>query len=190
MDLKLYLQKEIGLAPEDIYQLDKLFEYQEYPKDFMLLNKGHKSKKVYFIEEGLIRVFYTKDEKEITDDFYKENTFFLSLENIFFNTKDEYNYELLENCKIRMTEYSKLETLLETHPKFNTFVRKVMAYHIQWLNDRLYALQFQSAQEKYEELMKKHPDLILRAPLGYIASYLGITQQTLSVIRAGVKFNK
>ncbi|SFN58046.1 cAMP-binding domain of CRP or a regulatory subunit of cAMP-dependent protein kinases [Chryseobacterium oleae] len=187
MKLRLYLQNEIGLMPETVMALDELFAYKELPKNHMLCSSGGRSKDVFFIEEGLVRSFYHKDGKDITDFFYKENTFFLSVENIFLNREDHYNGELLEKSKIRMINYNLLEPFLDNVQKLNYFMRHTMAYHIKLLNDRLYDIQFQSAEYRYQKLMENSPDLILRASLGNIASYLGITQQTLSVIRAGQK---
>ena len=187
MKLRLYLQNEIGLMPETIAALDDLFAYKELPKNHMLFSSGSRTKDVFFIEEGLARTFYHKDGKDITGFFYKEKVFFLSVENIFLNKEDHYNCELLERSKIRMANYSLLEPFLDNVPKLNYLMRNNMAYHIKLLNDRLYDIQFQSAEYRYQKLMKDSPDLILRASLGNIASYLGITQQTLSVIRAGKK---
>ncbi|ASK28751.1 DNA-binding protein [Chryseobacterium sp. T16E-39] len=187
MDLSVYLEKEMGLSKELITLLDEAFDYKEFPKNHILLSSGNRSKQVFYIEKGLVRIFYYKDGKDITDYFFAEDTFFLSVENVFLDQEDHYSYQLLENCSIRIVDYSKIESLLDAHPKLNTLVRTIMAYHIKILADRVYNLQFQSAQNKYEDLMENFPDLILRASLGHIASYLGITQQTLSVIRANTK---
>ncbi|AZA83161.1 Crp/Fnr family transcriptional regulator [Chryseobacterium lactis] len=188
MELSAYLEKEGGLPKEIITLLDEIFDYQELPKNHILLANGSRSKQVFFIEEGLLRIFYYKDGKDITDYFFKEDIFFLSVESVFLNQEYHYSYELLENCKIRVANYSKIEALLDAFPKLNAFVIMVMAYHIKILSDRVCDLQFQSAQNRYRDLITYSPDLVLRAPLGYIASYLGITQQTLSVIRATTKF--
>jgi hypothetical protein len=63
------------------------------------------------------------------------------------------------------------------------FVRMIFINTLKLTSDRLYSLQFQTAEDRYKFMMQEHPNIILRAPLGHIASYLGITQQTLSVIR-------
>lgn len=81
--------------------------------------------------------------------------------------------------------YSRIEKLIETDPKLILFSQFVMGSIIKELADRLRSIQFQSAQERYDNLITNYPDILLRVPLGHIASYLGITQQTLSVIRAG-----
>lgn len=190
MELRTYLQSEIELTQDMITTLDDLFTYKEYPKYHTLLSNGDRSTEVFFIEKGLVRMFYYKDGKDITDHFFKEDIFFCSVENVYLNEKNPYNYELLEKSTIRSINYSLLVTYLNKIPKLNDFNRVMMAYSIKKLCNRIYDIQFQSAENRYQALLEESPDLILRAPLGDIASYLGITQQTLSVIRAGIKLGK
>ena len=65
------------------------------------------------------------------------------------------------------------------------FIRLLLVNILHTIAEKLYAIQFQTAQDRYKTLLETQPDILLRAPLGHIASYLGITQQTLSVIRSG-----
>ena len=65
------------------------------------------------------------------------------------------------------------------------FIRLLLVNVLHTIAEKLYAIQFQTAQDRYKKLLDTQPDILLRAPLGHIASYLGITQQTLSVIRSG-----
>lgn len=74
--------------------------------------------------------------------------------------------------------------MFESVPGFEKLIRLLLIDVIDIFSERLYAMQLQSAQDRYKSLIEKHPDILLRAPLGHIASYLGITQQRLSVIRA------
>jgi CRP-like cAMP-binding protein len=91
---------------------------------------------------------------------------------------------LLENSTIITVNFSTIEKYLDEDVKLQRLVRHIAISVIKQLADHLHSLQFQSAQERYSILLKKHPKILLRSPLGHIASYLGITQQTLSVIRA------
>lgn len=186
MNLAQYLQKEARLPQETAIMLDSLFEYNELPKGYELLKEGSKSKKVYYVEEGLMRIYYNKDGKDITHHFFSEKMVYLPIENVFLNTSLPFNLELLEKSKIRTVDYAKVETLIDENVKLQRFVQFLMITVITELTEHLRSIQFQSAQERYNLLIEKYPNILLRAPLGHIASYLGITQQTLSVIR-GVK---
>src|SRR5690606_35030264 len=137
-----------------------------------------------FIEKGLIRSYYIKDDKDITHHFFPEDTFNLPLESIFYKRPSPYGWEALEETTVRCIQYQDFEPYMLKIPGFEGFIRELLIEMIKVFSDRLYAIQFQTAQDRYTSLISKHPDILKRAPLGHIASYLGITQQTLSVIRA------
>ena len=184
MKLTEYIQERIPLSPEDLRLVDDLFEYMELSKGDNALNERSYARKVFFIEEGMIRMYYVKDGKDVTHYFFTENMFYLHIENLFHSTDNPYRLELLENCKIRMVEYEKLKSFVIEKNKLQALFFGLLIDFIKTLSNRLSSIQFQSAQERYNIMMKSYRNILLRAPLGHIASYLGITQQTLSVIRA------
>jgi len=183
MNLSNYLKQEIQLPDDTIQLLDSLCDYEELPKGYQLLKEGSLSKKVVFIEKGLLRLYYIKDGKEITHHFFTENNLYVPIENVFLTEFYPYSLELLEDSVIRTVDFTTIEQYLDENVKLQRFFRHIAVSVIKQLADRLHSLQFQSAQERYHILLKNHPTILLRAPLGHIASYLGITQSTLSVIR-------
>lgn len=183
MKLADYLQKEMRLPQEIVIMLDNLFDYNELPKGSELLKAGSHSKKVFYVEEGLMRIYYNKDGKDITHHFFSEKMVYLPIENVFLNTYLPFHLKLLEKSKIRTVDYAKVEMMIDGNVKLQRFVQFLMISVITELTEHLRSIQFQSAQERYNLLVEKYPNILLRAPLGHIASYLGITQQTLSVIR-------
>lgn len=185
MTLRDYLKKEIELPEETINRLDNLMKYEELPKGHQLFQEGSKSKKLIFVEKGILRLYYYKNDKDITHHFITENSIYTPIENVFLNEPYRYNVELIEDCVLRSVDFSTLEKHLDEDIYLQRFARLIAVSTIKMLADHLYSIQFQSAQERYNILMEKHSDILLRVPLGHIASYLGITQQTLSVIRAG-----
>lgn len=185
MELTRFIQQHIQLPEEMLELTDSFFLRKEYPKGELLLRVGNRSDKLLFIEQGLSRLFYIKDGKDITHQFYPEDHFYMPVESIFQQSPTPYGFELLEKSVVRVAKYSSIESHLDKNENLQKFVRYLMMNAVITLAGRLNTLQFQSAQERYSNMMKQYPDLILRAPLGQIASYLGITQQTLSVIRSG-----
>lgn len=182
--LSEYLKQEVDL-PEDLIRiLEPRFDRLEIPKGEELLSAGSRSKKVFFVEKGLLRLYYIKDGKDITRHFLSENAFYTPIENVFLQVPYPYNIEALENSVVRTVDYAVVEEHLDTDLRLQRFARYLLTSAIKLLSDHLYSIQFQSAQERYRILLKTNPDILLRAPLGNIASFLGITQQTLSVIRA------
>ena len=184
MKLTEYIKERIPLLPGDLQLVDDLFEYRELVKGDNILNERSYTKKVFFIEEGLVRMYYEKDGKDVTHYFFTENMFYLHIENLFQSTNYPYKLELLENSKLRMVEYEKLKSFVIEQNKLQALFFGLFIDFIKILSNRLSSIQFQSAQERYNIMMKSYRNILLRAPLGHIASYLGITQQTLSVIRA------
>lgn len=179
-----YLKSEVQLPDDVIEYFDSLWYYEELPKGHRLLSEGSRSRKIFYVEEGLLRLFYNKDGKDITHQFFSEGDLYVPIENIFLNQPFPFCLELLENCIVRAVDSSFIENELEKDVKFLSFSRNLAVSAIKKLSDQIHSLRFQSAQERYDILLKKHSNILLRAPLGHIASYLGITQSTLSVIRS------
>ena len=107
------------------------------------------------------------------------------MDNIYFHQSNHFSLEALETCRVRVAEFVQVEAIINNYPELERFMRMLLISFLKNLSDRLYAIKFQTAQERYELLLKNYPQILLRVPLGHVASFLGITQQTLSVIRAG-----
>jgi CRP-like cAMP-binding protein len=184
MDLINFLEDKFDLLPDVSAALEEAFKREVYPKGHRLFLPGSYSNKVLFIEKGLIRTYYDKDNKDITHFFSSENAFFLPIECVFYNKPTNFGLELLEPCVLRTIQYPDLEKHIATYPVIEKLMRILFIDVLKSFSERVVTLQFQSAYEKYKTMLELHPDILLRAPLGHIASYLGITAQTLSVIRA------
>jgi CRP-like cAMP-binding protein len=184
MKLTEYLKEAAELPDDTIELLDKLFDTDKLPKGYELLREGSRSRKFFYIESGLMRLYYLKDGKDITQLFLQESSVYTAIENVFLNQHYPYNLVLLENCTIRSVDFSLIENHLDADVRLQRFSRFLAVLTIKLLANQLHSLKFQTAQERYRILLETYPNILLRAPLGHIASYLGITQQTLSVIRA------
>lgn len=185
MELIKYLNTETKLSPDEAELVDRSFSKKEYAKNILLERPGNFSRQVYFIEKGLVRAFYYKEEKDITHIFLDENSFVVAFESIFFNRAHPYGLEIVEPSSIRTISYMQLDALCNVIPAFKDHRLLVALKVISRLSEKIYSLQFHSAEQRYKDLLNTMPNILLRVPLGHIASYLGITQQTLSVIRAG-----
>lgn len=184
MELIPFLRQHVQISSEQEIELDRAFKMEILPKGHKLLLPGNHSNKVFFFEHGLARSFYIKHDKDITHYFYLENTFNMPIESIFYNNASPYGLELLEKTVVRTITYPEAEKYFDQSIGLQKVARLLLIDVLSSFSKRLYSLQFQSAQERYQTLIAYYPDILLRAPLGHIASYLGITQQTLSVIRA------
>ena len=149
-----------------------------------LLRAGHVSRQICFIESGLLRCFYEQGETEVSSWFMKEGDVIVSVES-FFKQKPSYeSIQALEETIIHYISYDELQFIYKNFLEFN-FVARVLAEHYYTLSEqRLYSLRMQRSQERYEHLIKNFPEIILRSPSKYIASYLGISEETLSRIKS------
>ncbi len=157
-------------------------------KDY-LLRAGHVSQNICFIAGGLLRCFYLKDEQEVSSWFMKEGDVIVSVES-FFSQKESYeSIQAVEDCQLYYITYNELQFLYQHFPEFNFIGRVLLEKYYMLSEQRLYSLRMQRSQERYEYLLTNHPELVLRVPAKYLASYLGITQQYLSMFK-GAKFSR
>jgi CRP-like cAMP-binding protein len=139
---------------------------------------------LYFLEKGALRGFYNLDGKEITHWFGFENDFVTSFHSFITGAPAVENIQLLEGCSLWAIAKETLTALFNTHHDIERLVRIAYEKYYIRLEERFVNAQFKSATERYEELVQQSPHIIERVPLGFIASYLGISQETLSRIRS------
>lgn len=162
---------------------------KEIPKKEYLLKAGQISRNVCFIQKGLLRCFYLKDGKEVSSWFMKEGDVIFSISS-FYEQKAGFEYiQALEDCALFYITYDELEYIYHTFMEFNYVGRKLtIKYHQLW-DEQLYSIRMQSAEERYDWLMTNHPELIQRVPAKHLASWLDITEVTLSQMKAKKKLN-
>ncbi|WP_353136274.1 Crp/Fnr family transcriptional regulator [Pseudopedobacter sp.] len=167
--------------------IELAFFQKEYTKQHILHHYGDISTTLYYIEKGLCRIYYVNDTgKDITYGFYKEGDFVAIAESFFTQKPSGYCIETLEDCSLFSIRYNDLIKLTDEFPIIEKVKSHVLQYFLLIATSRIIALQFQSAQQRYNALLEQQPGILQRAPLGQIASYLGITQETLSRIRSKV----
>ncbi|MEK6481936.1 Crp/Fnr family transcriptional regulator [Catalinimonas sp. 4WD22] len=160
---------------------------EHYPKGFMLHRQQTVCKHIYFVTKGVIRSFYLKDGKDITAHFAIDMGVISAADSFIFNRPSRYNLEVLEDTTVYTMTRNELENYLEQHPHYEHTARLFVEELYMDLVDRVEMLMFYSAQERYEALVLQSPDIVQRVSLGHIASYLGITQETLSRVRAAAR---
>lgn len=153
-------------------------------KGTLLLREGSFCKKIYFLAKGLVRGFYYREGKELTSWFGLENDALTSLSAFIQQKTSKENIEILEDSILYSLTYTQLQELYEKYPEFNRSGRMLIEKYYIELEEHTLSLQFDSATERYQKLLYQQNHLLQRVPLKYIASYLGISQETLSRIRA------
>lgn len=152
-------------------------------KEF-LLKAGQVCQNMWFIESGLVRCFYDKDDKEVCSWFMKEGDFIISVQS-FFNQQASYEtVQALEDTVVHYITYQQLHELYLSFPEFNIHGRVLTQRYYALCEDRLYAIRMHTAAERYAYLLQNYQELIKRVTNTDIASYLGITLPTLSRLKS------
>ena len=187
MDLKEGLFKIYPLQEEDLQQICSISEEITAKKYAILIDQNRTNRYIYFLAEGSCRIFYPKQEKEVILDFCFPGDIILPLNSYVHGTATYEIVESLEPCKIYRIAINKLQELYETSLPIANWGRKLAELETLKIEERLIQSLFKTAAERYNDLITKQPILVQRIKLGYIASYLGVSQVTLSRIRAGIK---
>lgn len=158
-----------------------------YPKGHILLRADKIETSIYFIKKGIVRAYANTENNEITFWFGKEGDTIISMKSYVADQKGYEDMELLEDCKLYELKTKNLQKLFENDIHIANWGRKFAEQELIKTEERLISRQFRTAAERYKSLIKYNPDLLQRVQLGHIASYLGITQVSLSRIRAEIK---
>ncbi len=160
------------------------WKYWEVPKDHFLLRDQSISDYIYFIKKGVARIFYHKNEKEITEWIAMDKQFFLSISSFFQRAPSHLAIQTLEPSQVYGIHHNDLMALADKYHDVEKLLRKMVTGSLILSQIRMDAIQFETAQQRYQRLLKTSPGIIQRVPLSYIASFLGITLETLSRIRS------
>jgi CRP-like cAMP-binding protein len=186
MNLPEYIKNIAHLSDQTEEKLSQVFRREEFTKGHFLYQQGEICQHIYYIEKGFARVFYyTETGKEITQWFFAENSFLTAVDSFYHHKPTMVYCELLENSVIYSLKYTDMETMLDEEHNMAKLAFHVVYELAKKLSEYIIGLKFQSAEDRYNALMNEYPQIFQRAKLGYIASFLGITQETLSRIRAG-----
>ncbi len=186
MHLPPYIKNAANLSDQTEKEISTIFRMDEFPKGHFLYRQGEICQHIYYIEKGLARVFYvTEGGKEITQWFFAENNFLTAVDSFYHHKPTLVNCELLEDSVVYSLKYSEMEAMLNENHEMARFAFHAVYELAKKLAEYMIGMKFQSAEDRYNALMKEYPHIFQRAKLGHIASFLGITQETLSRIRAG-----
>ncbi len=166
--------------------LSKALTQIKISKNSFLIQEGMVCNNLYFLEQGCLRGYYNLDGKEITYWFGFENNFITSFYSFISRKPGIENIQILEDSNLLSISYKALNQLFDFHKDLERLVRIINEQYYIRLEERLMAMQFKSARERYEQLMETSPHILQRISLGQIASFLGISQETLSRIRSQV----
>ena len=174
----------ISLNFEQQRDLQRVCEYEEFPKNYFLLERGTISNHVHFILEGTVICIHYSNGKEVVPWFAFEGDFVNSHFSFIHRQPSLESLFTLSDCHLLSISYENLQHLYSKDPVWNNLFRSVVEGYYLEIQGRLISLLAQSAPERYDHLIQQYPDIEKRLKLGHISSFLGITQSTLSRLRS------
>jgi len=171
------------LSSETMALLRTCLRVDTLPKRHVLIREQQTSAYVYLLTSGAARSYYLHDGTEVHTWFAFEGELAGSLRN-FSGLPSRETIELLEPSTVLVFDIKALKSLMSDNLEVAHFVHSAILEHALYLEDRIHRTHLRSAKEKLSALLEHEPEILRRVPLTYIASYLGITRETLSRIRA------
>lgn len=179
-------RKYSTMTHDELDVLEGLLVPVKYGKGEKILQEGEVCKNISYIEKGLIRQFYFKNGKEVTEHLGVDHTIFMCIESLFKEEPTRLQVEALEPTLVYCLPKAKLEAAAMRNVNIQMLYRKILEESL--IQSQIHAdlVRFESAPNRYKRLCELSPQVVLRAPLTYIANYLQMTPETLSRIRSGV----
>jgi CRP-like cAMP-binding protein len=172
------------LDPETLTALNAVSVEKKFKKGDFLLRQDEICKKSYWIEKGIARKYYLNDGKEITTELYFDDDIAVSFDSYCLQNPSREFIQALTDITISQTDFVAFQTTKQQFPKLATLDLMMTEYYAMWLENRLFQFHTMDAANRYLQLIEDHPHIVQHIPLTFIASYLGISPETLSRIRA------
>lgn len=174
----------VDLNSDEQEQISRAFIPHLLKKGDFFIKAGEVCNRIAFVESGQIRVYYNdEDGDETTCHFAGKHEFTSSLTSMLTRAPSKDNFEALEDSELLIIDRQAMEDLCERIPQLHIWRRVLVENIYIMMERRLSMMRNQSAQERYETMIRENPEIILNVPLQYTASFLGITPQHLSRLR-------
>jgi CRP-like cAMP-binding protein len=185
-ELKKYCKQVVPLTNSELDLIDEYFERKSISKKKFLLTDAKVCNFIAFIAEGSIRHFHVKDGIEKTCDISFENSWVTDFQSFTYNTSSIMNLQAMEETTIFLIRKENLARLYKECTKYETFGRLMAEQVAQRATEIAMSLSSDKPEERFQNLIKKQPDLFQRVPQKYIANFLGISPESLSRIRSRI----
>lgn len=179
-------RKYSTMTHDELDVLEDLLVPVKYGKGERILSEGEVCTGISYIEKGLVRQYYVKNGKEVTEHLGVDHSIFMCIESLFKEEPSYLQVEALEPTLVYILPKAKLEAAAMRNVNIQMLYRKILEESL--IQSQVHAdlMRFETAPNKYKRLCEMSPHVVLRAPLTYIANYLQMTPETLSRIRSNL----
>lgn len=169
---------------EELGELEEIIVPLKFAKGEMILDEGETCECIYYLHRGLVRQYYYKSDREVTEHLGADGSIFMCIESLFREEPTRLMCESLEASYVYALPKKALERVALHNVNIQILYRKILEESLIESQKHADMLRFETAQDRYRRICKESPQLVLRAPLVYIASYLQMTPETLSRVRS------
>lgn len=189
MDKRRDIAREIAriyctLSPLGIQTLANILVPIKLLKGEKVFPEGQVCDAMYFVERGMVRQFYYKNGKDVTEHFSYEGRIVFCIESFLKQEPSRLMVETLENTTLYAIPYEAIHMLMSTNTEIALLYRKILEHALISSQEHADSQRFENAAERYARLLSTKPEIILRAPMVYVASFLQMTPETLSRVRS------
>ena len=177
-------RKYSTMTHDELDILESVLVHKKYAKGELILAEGDICSDIIYIDKGLAREFYTKNNKEVTEYLAVEGSIMMSIESLFKEQPSHIQIEAVEPCVIYALPKKRLEEVALHNVNIQILYRKILEESLILSQVHADLVRFETAENRYRRMCKLSPQIALRAPLVYIASYLQMTPETLSRVRS------
>lgn len=172
------------LEPDSIDVLAQLLVPMKFHRGEVILREGEECTCMYYVDSGMVRQYYFKNGKDVTEHFSFEGRIVMCIESLLKHVPSQIIIESLETTQLYALPRKKLLEAIEYTPELGILYRKILEHALISSQHHADSQRFENAQERYERLLKEKPEIILHAPMIHVASFLQMTPETLSRVRA------
>jgi len=183
--LSTYIREKITISDEDLEQVLSFFKAMQVKKNEFMISPGETSQRIYFVDKGCLRIFFlTEGGTEATRHFAFEKQFATALVSFITNEISKEFVQAIEGTDLYYISQSDFYHLLKIIPQWEKLYRHYLEYAYVTNTNRLMSFITLDATERYRQLLAQNPGVVMRMPNKMVASYLNISQETLSRLKS------
>ena len=171
------------MTPLGVDMLASILVPMKFQKGDTILEEGKVCSALYFVDKGMVRQYYYKNKKDVTEHFSFEGRIVFCIESFLKQEPSRLIVEALESTKLYAIPYDALHNLMVRNQEMEMLYRKILEHVAISSQEHADSQRFENAAERYDRLLREKPEIILRAPMVHIASFLQMTPETLSRVR-------
>lgn len=182
-----FINQFVDFEQKELDAMLNVVKFVELKKNDVFIREGEIANRIAFTNKGYLRVYYNHDGEEITRDITPLHSFATALPS-FVSEKPSFEIiSAITDCELIIIKKTDLEKLYSTFPKWERLGRRIIEEMFVESQRRIYSFITETAETRYNRLLRQYPDMIRQVPLKYIADFLGIKLQSLSRLRKNIR---